>query len=41
MKNFFTPNVSDYLTPLPQDSSSPFPTESNHLPYIPEHQQPS
>ena len=27
MKNFFTPNVSDYLTPLPQDSSSPFPTE--------------
>ena len=27
MKNFFSPNVSEYLTPLPQDSSSPFPTE--------------
>ena len=27
MKNFFSPSVSDYMTPLPQDSSSPFPTE--------------
>ena len=27
MKNFFSPRASDYMTPLPTDSASPFPQE--------------